>query len=117
MGKAAYDRQLIDMDICGEIYKHILRIEPKLLDLKAKDEVYYKSLKWMLDNDITDVVYETFTTTTEYFGVVSTIELRPNGGKNRSRPDKQSRICKCISAMEIVRLYGRPNPEFMPRFL
>ena len=32
-------RQLIDMDICGEIYKHILRIEPKLLDLKAKDEV------------------------------------------------------------------------------
>ena len=60
-------------------HKYILRIEPALSDLKDKDEVYYKSLMWMLENNITDVVYETFTTTTEYFGVVSTIELRPNG--------------------------------------
>ena len=79
MGKAAYDRQLIDMDICGEIYKYILQIEPSLSDLKYKDEVYYKSLKWMLENDITDVICETFTTTVEYFGVVSSVELRPNG--------------------------------------
>ena len=79
MGKAAYDRQLIDMDICGEIYKYILQIEPSLSDLRYKDEVYYKSLKWMLENDITDVICETFTTTVEYFGVVSSVELRPNG--------------------------------------
>ena len=103
MGKAAYDRQLIDMDICGEIYKHILRIEPKLLDLKAKDEVYYKSLKWMLDNDITDVVYETFTTTTEYFGVVSTIELRPNGGKIEV---DQTNKAEYVNALVRWRLFG-----------
>jgi len=103
MGKAAYDRQLIDMDICGEIYKHILRITPKLSDLKEKDEVYYKSLQWMLDNDITDVVYETFTTTTEYFGISSTVELLPNGAKIEV---DQTNKAEYVNALVRWRLFG-----------
>jgi hypothetical protein len=44
---------------------------------------YYFSLSFAMcyrENDITDVIYETFTTTEDRFGEVVTIELRPGGG-------------------------------------
>jgi hypothetical protein len=79
LGKAAYDRQLVDVNFSSEIYKHILGMTMTLNDLEAKDKVYYRSLKWMLENDVTDVVYETFSVTVDNFGMSETISLKPGG--------------------------------------
>lgn len=41
---------------------------------------YFKNLKWMLDNDITDVFSDyTFTAETDYFGRKEVVELVPGG--------------------------------------
>ena len=38
-----------------------------------------RSLKWILENDITDIIYETFSMEVDKFGVMETIEFKPGG--------------------------------------
>ena len=45
------------------------------------DETYFNSLKWMLENDITGVIENTFTDENEVFGVMQTVELKPGGAQ------------------------------------
>ncbi len=48
-------------------------------DIEAVDPEYYKNLKWMLENDINDVLDLTFTEEVDYFGAVEMVELKPDG--------------------------------------
>jgi len=50
-----------------------------LSDLESVDAELYRSMKWMLDNDITGVIDETFSLQEERFGELVTIELKPGG--------------------------------------
>lgn len=52
-------------------------------DVEAVDPDYYKNLKWMLENDITDVLDLTFTAEVDYFGRKELIELKPGGAHLR----------------------------------
>jgi len=84
VGKALYDRQMVDMPLSHLLLKHMLgggsnegagannkkggskgdekaALLEQLEDLKMVDTATYSSLKWMLSNDITDVLFETFT--------------------------------------------------------
>jgi len=47
--------------------------------MESFDPDYYKSLVWMLDNDITDIITETFSVEDDEFGVTRTVDLCPNG--------------------------------------
>jgi E3 ubiquitin-protein ligase HUWE1 len=47
--------------------------------MESLDLEYYKSLVWILENDITDVAFETFSYDMERFGVTETIDLIENG--------------------------------------
>ncbi len=60
LGKALYDRQFLDMPLTKVMYKLILDQEVGLDDLEEVDKVLYKSLGWMMENDVTDVLFETF---------------------------------------------------------
>ena len=48
-------------------------------DLESIDNEYYKSLVWMLENDIDGVLDLNFSTERDEFGVVETVDLIPNG--------------------------------------
>ena len=50
-----------------------------LQDIEAVDPEYYKNLRWMLENDIADVLDLTFTEEVDYFGAVELVELKPGG--------------------------------------
>jgi hypothetical protein len=52
---------------------------PSLQDIEAVDPEYYKNLKWMLENDITDVLDLTFTAESDFFGKTEVVELVPGG--------------------------------------
>ena len=43
------------------------------------DPEYFKNLKWMLENDINDVLDLMFTEEVDYFGAVEMVELKPGG--------------------------------------
>ncbi|OAD77606.1 hypothetical protein PHYBLDRAFT_108316, partial [Phycomyces blakesleeanus NRRL 1555(-)] len=79
IGKAIYDGRLLDAYFTRSFYKHILGRQVDYRDVEAIDPSYYKSLVWMLENNITDVVDLTFSIDTDDFGTAKTIDLKPNG--------------------------------------
>ena len=79
IGKAIYDRHVLDVPLCHFLFKRILRQIPDLEDMKELDLVYYTSLNWILDNNITDAIDETFSVLRNEFGAMVVVDLCPNG--------------------------------------
>jgi E3 ubiquitin-protein ligase NEDD4 len=79
LGLAIFHRRFLDAYFVPSFYKMMLGRPVTLKDLESVDADLHRSLVWMLDNDITDVLDETFTTTEDRFGELVTIELKPNG--------------------------------------
>lgn len=48
-------------------------------DMEAVDPEFHKSLEWMVNNDITDILDLNFTTEIDDFGNKKTVDLLPNG--------------------------------------
>lgn len=95
VGKALFDGKLLDCHFSRPIYKKILGKNVSLKDMETLDLEYYKSLVWMLDNDITDVITETFSVERDDFGVINTIDLIPGGrGLAVTEQNKQDYIAK-----------------------
>ncbi|KAF4617712.1 hypothetical protein D9613_006103 [Agrocybe pediades] len=79
LGLAIFHRRFLDAYFVPSFYKMILGKHMSLADLESVAADLHRSLVWMLENDITDILYETFTTTEERFGELVTIELKPGG--------------------------------------
>ncbi|TYH65157.1 hypothetical protein ES332_D06G037000v1 [Gossypium tomentosum] len=60
VGKALFDGQLLDVHFTRSFYKHILGVKVTYHDIEAIDPDYFKNLKWMLENDMSDVLDLTF---------------------------------------------------------
>ncbi|KAG5052648.1 hypothetical protein JHK87_004846 [Glycine soja] len=60
VGKALFDGQLLDVHFTRSFYKHILGVKVTYHDIEAIDPHYFRNLKWMLENDISDVLDLTF---------------------------------------------------------
>ncbi|TQS38085.1 hypothetical protein Golomagni_01418 [Golovinomyces magnicellulatus] len=79
IGKALYEGRVLDCHFSRAVYKRILRKPVSVKDMESLDPDYYKSLVWMLENDITDIITETFSVDSDKFGVNETIDFIPNG--------------------------------------
>ncbi|ORY22745.1 hypothetical protein LY90DRAFT_675786 [Neocallimastix californiae] len=79
IGKAIYDGRALDCYFTRSFYKHILNIDVDYKDIEAIDPEYFKSIEWILHNDITDVLDLTFSLEIDEFGKKSVIDLKPNG--------------------------------------
>ncbi|KAK1223466.1 hypothetical protein PQX77_013655 [Marasmius sp. AFHP31] len=79
LGLAIFHRRFLDAYFVPSFYKMMLSKQVTLTDLESVDADLHRSLCWMLENDITDVLDETFTTTEDRFGELVTIDLKPGG--------------------------------------
>ncbi|KAM0325364.1 hypothetical protein ACHAQA_007349 [Verticillium albo-atrum] len=79
IGKALYEGRLLDCYFSRAVYKRILGRSVSVKDMESFDPDYYKSLVWMLENDITDIITETFSVEDDEFGVTTIVDLCPNG--------------------------------------
>ncbi|KAF1962906.1 hypothetical protein CC80DRAFT_99904 [Byssothecium circinans] len=79
IGKALYEGRVLDCHFSRAVYKRILGRPVNLKDMETLDLEYYKSLLWMLENDITDIITETFSTDVEAFGETEVVDLIENG--------------------------------------
>lgn len=79
IGKAVYEQKLLDCYFSRAMYKRILGKRVSVKDMESHDPDYYKSLVWMLENDITNVSFETFSVEEEEFGVKKIYDLVENG--------------------------------------
>jgi E3 ubiquitin-protein ligase HUWE1 len=79
IGKALYEGRVLDCHFSRAVYKRILGKAVSVKDMESLDPEYYKSLVWMLENDITDIITETFSVDNDKFGVTETVDLVENG--------------------------------------
>ena len=79
IGKALHEGRVLDCHFSRAVYKRILGKKPNLKDLESNDVDYYKSLVWILENDITDILTEEFCVIEDEFGEEKVIDLIPDG--------------------------------------
>lgn len=79
IGKAIYDGCFLDCHFSRAVYKRILGRSVSLKDMETLDLEYFKSLMWMLENDITNVIIEDFSVETDDYGEKKTVDLIPDG--------------------------------------
>ncbi|XXG97753.1 hypothetical protein Hte_004064 [Hypoxylon texense] len=79
IGKALFEGRLLDCYFSRAVYKRILGKPVSVKDMESFDPDYYKSLSWMLNNDITDIITETFSVEDDEFGVTKIHDLVENG--------------------------------------
>ncbi|KAL1926541.1 hypothetical protein VTP01DRAFT_5662 [Rhizomucor pusillus] len=79
VGLAIFHRRFLDAFFIVSFYKMILNKKVTVDDMESVDADFHRSLKWMLDNDITDVLELTFSTDDDRFGEVVTVDLKPGG--------------------------------------
>ncbi|KAL4185741.1 hypothetical protein AMTRI_Chr10g7440 [Amborella trichopoda] len=60
VAKALFDGHLLDVYFTRSFYKHILGVKVTYHDIEAVDPDFYKNLKWMLENDVSDIPDLTF---------------------------------------------------------
>ncbi|CAH6718464.1 E3 ubiquitin-protein ligase Tom1p [[Candida] jaroonii] len=79
IGKAIFDNCFLDCHFSRAVYKRLLGRKVSLKDMETLDLEYFKSLVWMLENDITDVITEDFSVETDDYGEKKIIDLIPDG--------------------------------------
>jgi E3 ubiquitin-protein ligase NEDD4 len=79
VGLSIFHRRFLDAFFIVSFYKMILNKKILVADMESVDADFHRSLVWILDNDITDVLDLTFSTDDDRFGEVVTVDLIPNG--------------------------------------
>ncbi|KAM9765935.1 E3 ubiquitin-protein ligase NEDD4 isoform 1-T1 [Menidia menidia] len=79
-GMAVFHGKLLDAFFIRPFYKMMLQKPITLQDMESVDSEYFNSLKWILDNDPTDLDLR-FTIDEELFGQTHQHELKPDGAE------------------------------------
>ncbi|KAJ1800970.1 E3 ubiquitin-protein ligase tom1 [Coemansia sp. RSA 2399] len=103
IGKAIVDQRVLDAYFTRSFYKHMLSRKVDYRDMEAIDPSYYKSLEWILENDITDVFEETFSIEVDNFGQHGVIDLIPNGRDVLVTEENKAEYVRLVTEQ---RLYG-----------
>ncbi len=103
IGKALYEGRVLDCHFSRAVYKMILGKTVSIKDMETLDLDYYKSLVWMLENDITDIITETLSIESDDFGESQTIDLIENG---RNIPVNEENKQEYIQLVVEYRLTG-----------
>eukprot|EP00300_Choanocystis_sp_HF-7_P023139 c23004_g1_i1.p1 GENE.c23004_g1_i1~~c23004_g1_i1.p1 ORF type:complete len:331 (-),score=79.70 c23004_g1_i1:16-918(-) len=79
VGIAVLNQKIVDAFFVRHFYKMMLGKKPDLSDMEMVDPEFTKSLRWMLDNDIDGVLFESFVDSVTEFDVQRQVELKPGG--------------------------------------
>ncbi|KAG1867602.1 HECT-domain-containing protein, partial [Suillus tomentosus] len=109
LGLGIFHRRFLDAYFIVSFYKMILKKKVTLADLGSVDAELHRGLTRMLENDITDVIDETFTTTEEHFGELVNIELRPGGADVNVTQDNEKEY---VDAVVEYRISKRVKEQF-----
>ncbi|OAX41309.1 HECT-domain-containing protein [Rhizopogon vinicolor AM-OR11-026] len=116
LGLGIFHRRFLDAYFIVSFYKMILKKKVTLSDLESVDAELHRGLTWMLENDITDVIDETFTTTEERFGELVTIELRPGGADVNVTEDNKKDYVEAVVEYRISKRVKEQFDSFMSGF-
>ncbi|KAF5365696.1 hypothetical protein D9758_003127 [Tetrapyrgos nigripes] len=116
LGLGIFHRRFLDAYFIVSFYKMILKKKVTLADLESVDVELHRGMTWMLENDITDIIDETFTTTEERFGEMVTIELKPGGADEPVTEENKKEYVDNIVEYRISKRVKEQFDAFMSGF-
>lgn len=109
VGLGVFHRRFLDAFFVGALYKMMLHKKVVLLDMEGVDAEFFRSLKWILDNDITDILDLTFSAEDERFGEIIEVDLKENGRNIEVTEENKHEYVELISEWKI---YKRVEEQF-----
>lgn len=117
VAKAIIDHQFLDCHFTRAFYKQILGVPVSWRDLQAVDEPLYKSLLWLLENDISGMEGDySFSLDVDRFGVVETIDLKPNGHDILVTEANKSEYVHLVADMKLTQAIREQIDSFLSGF-
>lgn len=102
VGLCVFHRRFLDAFFVGALYKMMVRKKVVLQDMEGVDAEFYRSLKWMLDNDISEAFMgTTFTVEDDRFGQVVERELKPGGADLEVTEENKHEYVELITEWKI----------------
>ncbi|EDV27636.1 uncharacterized protein TRIADDRAFT_21320 [Trichoplax adhaerens] len=89
MGMGVFHGHHIDGTFPTPFYKQLLNKACTIEDLESVDPGFYRSLCWLLNNDITDDLEQNFCVEHQSFGEIVEYDLKPNGSAIRVTNDNK----------------------------
>lgn len=116
IGKALYEGRVLDCHFSRAVYKQIMGKQVNLKDMETLDLEYYKSLEWMLNNDITDIITETFSVEVEAFGVMQVVDLLENGRNIPVTEDNKHEYIRLVTEHRLTGAVQEQLEHFLKGF-
>jgi len=116
IGKAVYDNQRIDAYFVRSFYKHMLGKEVTWRDMETTDPDYFKNLNWILENDMTDVDYYSFTVEENEFGKLKVVELVPGGEDIKVTEENKHEYVRLVCEHKLTRGIQEQLKAFLQGF-
>lgn len=116
LGLGIFHRRFLDAYFIVAFYKMILKKKITLADLESVDAELHRGLTWMLENDITDVIDDTFCTTEERFGEIVTVDLKPGGRDVQVTEDNKKEYVDLVTTYRIEKRVAEQFEAFMSGF-
>ncbi|CAO2650868.1 Nn.00g091650.m01.CDS01 [Neocucurbitaria sp. VM-36] len=116
IGKALYEGRVLDCHFSRAVYKQIMGKQVNLKDMETLDLEYYKSLEWMLNNDITDIITETFSVEVEAFGEMQVVDLIENGRTIPVTEDNKHEYIRLITEHRLAGAVQEQLEHFLKGF-
>ncbi|KAF8969807.1 ubiquitin-protein ligase [Flammula alnicola] len=116
LGLGIFHRRFLDAYFIVSFYKMILKKKVTLSDLESVDAELHRGMTWMLENDITEIIDETFTTTEERFGEMVTIELKPGGADVPVTEENKKEYVESVVEYRISKRVKEQFEAFMSGF-
>ena len=123
VGVAVFHQKFMDAFFVGSFYRQILGMDCTLEDMESVDDVLYKGLVWMQENDVTDMMY-TFSVDDEQFDQKVEVELKPGGKDIDVTNENKSEYIELLTDWRInkrtfdqMEAFNRGLSEVIPRHL
>ncbi|KAK3714183.1 hypothetical protein LTR37_007985 [Vermiconidia calcicola] len=116
VGLAIFHRRFLDAFFIGAFYKMVLKKKVSLPDMEGVDAEFHRTLSWTMDNDITDVIYSTFSVEDERFGEKVTVELKPGGKDIEVNNDNKREYVELITEWRIQKRVEEQFNAFVAGF-
>ncbi|RPB27982.1 hypothetical protein L211DRAFT_476750 [Terfezia boudieri ATCC MYA-4762] len=116
IGKALYEGRVLDCHFSRAVYKKMLGRNVSLKDMETLDLDYYKSLVWMLENDITDIITETFSIEANDYGDKKIIDLIPNGRNTAVTEENKQEYVRMMVEYKLLTSVQEQMEHFLKGF-
>lgn len=116
VGLAIFHRRFLDAFFISAFYKMVLKKKITIQDMEGVDAEFHRNLTWMLDNDITDMIFETFSVEDEVFGEKVTIDLKPGGREIAVTNENKSEYIDLVTEWRIQKRVEEQFNAFVTGF-